>query len=156
MTVAALRERILRGDYPDGEPLRQDALAEELGVGLDQIAVEHSPPSDELYGVVLLGGIQATGGSTSTRAQWQVLREAGAVAREMLVRAASLRWKVEPGRILQNTLPKGLSATRRSIVLGWKQKQRQVCLKHLNMPMMISRWRNSRVASATAASTKIS
>jgi DNA-binding GntR family transcriptional regulator len=32
MTVAALRERILRGDYPDGEPLRQDALAEELGV----------------------------------------------------------------------------------------------------------------------------
>ena len=32
MTVAALRERILRGDYPEGEPLRQDALAEELGV----------------------------------------------------------------------------------------------------------------------------
>jgi DNA-binding GntR family transcriptional regulator len=32
MTVEALRERILRGDFPDGEPLRQDALAEELGV----------------------------------------------------------------------------------------------------------------------------
>jgi len=32
MTVQALRERILRGDYPDGEPLRQDALADELGV----------------------------------------------------------------------------------------------------------------------------
>ena len=32
MTVEALRERILRGDYPEGEPLRQDALAEELGV----------------------------------------------------------------------------------------------------------------------------
>jgi len=32
MTVDALRERILRGDYPDGEPLRQDALADELGV----------------------------------------------------------------------------------------------------------------------------
>jgi DNA-binding GntR family transcriptional regulator len=32
MTVVALRERILRGDYPEGEPLRQDALAEELGV----------------------------------------------------------------------------------------------------------------------------
>jgi DNA-binding GntR family transcriptional regulator len=32
MTVAALRERILRGDYPEGEPLRQDALADELGV----------------------------------------------------------------------------------------------------------------------------
>src|SRR3982751_2703327 len=32
MAVEALRERILRGDYPEGEPLRQDALAEELGV----------------------------------------------------------------------------------------------------------------------------
>src|SRR5215208_5109877 len=32
MTVVALRERILRGDYPEGEPLRQDALADELGV----------------------------------------------------------------------------------------------------------------------------
>jgi DNA-binding GntR family transcriptional regulator len=32
MTIEALRERILRGDYPEGEPLRQDALADELGV----------------------------------------------------------------------------------------------------------------------------
>jgi len=32
MAVDALRERILRGDYPDGEPLRQDAIAMELGV----------------------------------------------------------------------------------------------------------------------------
>src|SRR5437660_12006142 len=32
MTVEALRGRILRGDYPEGEPLRQDALADELGV----------------------------------------------------------------------------------------------------------------------------
>ena len=32
MTLEALRERILRGDFPDGEPLRQDALADELGV----------------------------------------------------------------------------------------------------------------------------
>lgn len=32
MTLDALRERILRGDYPEGSPLRQDAIAEELGV----------------------------------------------------------------------------------------------------------------------------
>jgi DNA-binding GntR family transcriptional regulator len=32
MTVDALRERILHGVYPEGEPLRQDAIAEELGV----------------------------------------------------------------------------------------------------------------------------
>jgi DNA-binding GntR family transcriptional regulator len=32
MTVDALRERILRGRYPEGLPLRQDAIANELGV----------------------------------------------------------------------------------------------------------------------------
>jgi isoquinoline 1-oxidoreductase beta subunit len=71
-------------------------LAEELGVGLDQIKVEHSIPSDALYGQALLGGGQITGGSTSTRGQWQSLREAGAVAREMLVAAAATQWHVDP------------------------------------------------------------
>jgi isoquinoline 1-oxidoreductase beta subunit len=71
-------------------------LAEELGVGLDQIQVEHSPPSDELYGSPLLGGLQITGGSTSMQASWQVLREAGAIARNMLVAAAAARWHVDP------------------------------------------------------------
>lgn len=70
-------------------------LAEELGVGLDQIVVEPSPPSDQLYGIPALGG-QITGGSTSTRATWPVLREAGAVARTMLVSAAAARWHVDP------------------------------------------------------------
>ena len=32
MTLEALRERILHGVYPEGEPLRQDAIADELGV----------------------------------------------------------------------------------------------------------------------------
>ncbi|MEO7456270.1 MAG: GntR family transcriptional regulator [Gemmatimonadaceae bacterium] len=31
-TLDALRDRILRGHFPEGEPLRQDAIAEELGV----------------------------------------------------------------------------------------------------------------------------
>lgn len=70
-------------------------LAEELGVGMDQIQVEHAPPNDELYAMPLLGG-QVTGGSTSTRGHWQVLREAGAVARTLLVAAAADRWRVEP------------------------------------------------------------
>jgi isoquinoline 1-oxidoreductase subunit beta len=70
-------------------------LAEELGVGMGQIKVEHAPPNQELYGIPLLGE-QATGGSTSTRDQWAVLREAGAVARSMLVTAAANRWRVDP------------------------------------------------------------
>ncbi|MEP6990714.1 MAG: GntR family transcriptional regulator [bacterium] len=32
MTLVALRDRILQGGFPDGEPLRQDAIADELGV----------------------------------------------------------------------------------------------------------------------------
>ncbi len=32
MTLEAMRERILHGVYPEGEPLRQDAIALELGV----------------------------------------------------------------------------------------------------------------------------
>ena len=70
-------------------------LAEELDVGMDQIVVEHAPPNEALYGIPLLGG-QVTGGSTSTRSHWGVLREAGAVARSMLVAAAAARWSVDP------------------------------------------------------------
>ena len=70
-------------------------LAEELDIGMDQIKIEHAPPSDELYGIPALGG-QATGGSTSTRTQWGVLREAAAIARSMLVTAAANRWHVDP------------------------------------------------------------
>lgn len=68
-------------------------LAEELGVGMDQIQVEHAPPNEALYGIPLLGG-QVTGGSSSTRDHWGVLREAGAVARTMLISAAAARWGV--------------------------------------------------------------
>jgi DNA-binding GntR family transcriptional regulator len=32
MTCDAIRDRILRGDYPEGSPLRQDAIAEDLAV----------------------------------------------------------------------------------------------------------------------------
>ncbi len=70
-------------------------LAEELDVGIDQIKVEHAPPNEELYAMPLLGG-QITGGSTSTRGHWGVLREAGAVARTLLVTAAADRWHVDP------------------------------------------------------------
>lgn len=70
-------------------------LAEELGVGLDQIAIEHAPPNEALYSMPLLGA-QITGGSSSIRSAWQVLREAGAVGRTMLAGAAAKRWGVDP------------------------------------------------------------
>lgn len=71
-------------------------IAEELEVDLKQVQLEHAPPNEKLYGNPLLGGIQATGNSNAVRASWQPLRQAGAVARTMLVSAAAKRWSVDP------------------------------------------------------------
>jgi isoquinoline 1-oxidoreductase beta subunit len=71
-------------------------IAEELEVDLKQVRLEHAPPDEKLYGNPLLGGIQATGNSNAVRASWQPLRQAGAIARTMLVSAAAEKWKVEP------------------------------------------------------------
>jgi isoquinoline 1-oxidoreductase subunit beta len=71
-------------------------IAEELEVDLKQVRLEHAPPNEKLYGNPLLGGIQATGNSNAIRAAWQPLRQAGAIARTMLVSAAAKRWNVDP------------------------------------------------------------
>src|ERR1700692_315864 len=70
-------------------------IAEELEVDLKQVQLEHAPPNEKLYGNPLLG-VQATGNSNAIRGAWQPLREAGAVARTMLVAAAAKRWNVDP------------------------------------------------------------
>ena len=70
-------------------------IAEELELDLDQIRLEHAPPDEKLYANPLLG-VQATGNSNAVRAAWQPLRQAGAVARTMLVAAAAKRWNVDP------------------------------------------------------------
>jgi isoquinoline 1-oxidoreductase beta subunit len=70
-------------------------IAEELEVELKQVRLEHAPPNEKLYGNPLLGGIQATGNSNAVRAAWQPLRQAGAIARIMLVSAAAKRWNVD-------------------------------------------------------------
>jgi isoquinoline 1-oxidoreductase beta subunit len=69
-------------------------IAEELEVDLSQVQLEHAPPNEKLYGNPLLGGIQGTGNSNAIRGAWQPLRQAGAIARIMLVAATAKRWKV--------------------------------------------------------------
>jgi isoquinoline 1-oxidoreductase subunit beta len=69
-------------------------IAEELEVDLKQVELAHAPPNPKLYANPLLG-VQATGNSNAIRGAWQPLREAGAVARTMLVAAAAKRWKVD-------------------------------------------------------------
>src|SRR5262249_3288738 len=63
-------------------------------VDLKQVELEHAPPNPKLYANPLLG-VQATGNSNAVRGAWQPLREAGAVARTMLVAAAAKRWNVD-------------------------------------------------------------
>jgi isoquinoline 1-oxidoreductase subunit beta len=70
-------------------------LAEELDAEFSSVVLEHAPPNEKLYANPVFG-IQATGGSTSVRAFWTPLREAGARARAMLVQAAAQQWQVEP------------------------------------------------------------
>src|SRR6266446_5288594 len=70
-------------------------LAEELEVGLDHVRLEHAPANDALYANSILH-IQTTGQSSSIRAFWTPLRQAGALARTLLVTAAAKRWGVDP------------------------------------------------------------
>jgi len=70
-------------------------LAEELDADFARVTLEHAPANEKLYANPAFG-IQATGGSTSVRAFWTPLREAGASARAMLVQAAAQEWQVEP------------------------------------------------------------
>ncbi|GDX80954.1 aldehyde dehydrogenase [Deltaproteobacteria bacterium] len=71
-------------------------VAEELDVGLDRVNVEFAP-SAKAYARSLGMGIsmQVTGGSQSIIAWRYPMAEAGAGARDMLVRAAAARWGVD-------------------------------------------------------------
>lgn len=71
-------------------------LAEELDIGLDQVATEPSPPNEQLYADPILK-LQATGNSSSIRGAWRELRLAGAAARQMLIAAAANTWHVPAG-----------------------------------------------------------
>ncbi|WP_460826346.1 xanthine dehydrogenase family protein molybdopterin-binding subunit, partial [Massilia terrae] len=99
-------------------------VAEELDVPLDRVRVMQ-PPIDKIYAnlaviednlpfhpddrgsakqgaqwlLAKVGrelGIMFTGGSTSVRDAWQPMREAGAVARAMLLKAAAAEWQANP------------------------------------------------------------
>src|SRR5258705_3106564 len=70
-------------------------LAEELDADFAKVTLEHAPANEKLYANPAFG-IQATGGSTSLRAFWTPLRQAGASARAMLIQAAAREWQVEP------------------------------------------------------------
>ena len=68
-------------------------LAEELEADWSKIRFEFAPAEPAYFNPLF--GAQGTGGSTSVRAAWKPLREAGARARSMLIAAAAQAWGVD-------------------------------------------------------------
>jgi len=67
-------------------------IAEEMDCDWSKIRVEHAPAAPAYAHTAY--GLQMTGGSTTTWSEFDRYRTVGAMAREMLVRAAADRWKV--------------------------------------------------------------
>ena len=74
-------------------------LADELDADWSRVRTALAPADAARYANSLMGPIQGTGGSTAIANSWFQLRKAGAAAREMLVAAASDRWKVPAAEI---------------------------------------------------------
>jgi len=78
-------------------------IAEELDVAWSQVSVTQLPLGLEKdsgpMGLRWKYGPQGAGGSTSVPESWDDLRQAGADARRLLVRAAAARWKTDPDRL---------------------------------------------------------
>jgi isoquinoline 1-oxidoreductase beta subunit len=68
-------------------------LNEELQADWSRIRVE-AAPVDKVYNHPVFG-MQMTGGSTTSPAEWERYRKMGATARAMLIEAAATKWGVE-------------------------------------------------------------
>ena len=69
-------------------------IAEELECDWSKVRSEHAPAAG-VYAHPAFG-IQMTGGSSTTWSEFDRYRTVGAMAKDMLVRAAAARWKVSP------------------------------------------------------------
>jgi len=75
-------------------------VAEEMDADWSQMHVEGGAGNIGLYGNLAMGGaFQLTGGSTAMVSSWQRYRQAGAVARALLVAAAADAWQVRAAEI---------------------------------------------------------
>jgi isoquinoline 1-oxidoreductase beta subunit len=71
-------------------------IAEELDADWNKIKVEHSPAGQPYVHTAF--GLQITGGSSTTWSEFDRYRQAGAVARSMLVEAAAKQMGVDPAQ----------------------------------------------------------
>ncbi len=96
-TVTAIIKHFEKGQGPATG--LSTLIAEELGVGMDQMAYEFAPSNPKLYNNTLFGEFQGTGGSTAMANSFMQYRQAGAAAREMLIKAAAQVWNVDASEL---------------------------------------------------------
>jgi isoquinoline 1-oxidoreductase beta subunit len=75
-------------------------VAEELDADWSQIRVEAAPADVTRYNNLLWGQVQGTGNSSSIANAAGQMRQAGAIARAMLVQAAAIEWNIPAGEII--------------------------------------------------------
>src|SRR5882724_3623980 len=72
-------------------------IAEELDCDWSKVRVEHAPAAP-VYAHPAFG-MQMTGGSSTTWSEFERYRTVGAMARDMLVRAAAAKWRTDPKKL---------------------------------------------------------
>lgn len=73
-------------------------VAEELDADWNKVSVNWAPADAKIYANLAFGS-QGTGGSTAIANSFLQYREAGAIARDLLVRAAAAKWSVPASEI---------------------------------------------------------
>ena len=71
-------------------------IADELDADWNKIQVKMALAADVFKNP--FWNVQVTGGSSSIRHRWDLIRGAGAVARQMLIEAAAKKWNVDPAQ----------------------------------------------------------
>ena len=117
MTAEALRERILHGVYPEGEPLRQDAIAEDLGVS--RIPVREALRQLEAEGLVTFNPHRGAVVSTLSLREIEELFELRALIELDLFRRAIPRIATEDVTRAKEILDAYETALRNGDVAAW-------------------------------------
>lgn len=117
MTVEAIRERILRGRYPEGEPLRQDAIGAELGVS--RIPVREALRQLEAEGLVIFNPHRGAVVSELSLKQIRELFELRAEIEGDLIRRAVPKMTPEDHARADEILDAYEAALRSGQVSGW-------------------------------------
>jgi DNA-binding GntR family transcriptional regulator len=159
MTLDALRERILHGVYPEGDPLRQDAIAEELGVS--RIPVREALRQLEAEGLVTFNPHRGAVVSTLSLQEIEELFELRAIIEVELLRRAMSNISAEDvarARAILDSYETALSQgdvaswgsmnwqfhstlyapADRQFTLGVAQKLHQQCDRYLRMQLALT------------------